>query len=187
MLRVLTSTGRLLCGIECAWRAPPGAIGDNVGARVGGLVSPAFVGAGVPDTAHAQTRAARVPQPDQTAATLSPEHGRVRLCTRCSAGRNAPVTHACVRYPAQPRARRAANPSTVAHIAHRAARDGLHTDQRGSSAPPSSSAISAVAAANVGRGGLCSAVWRIPEYRLSGVALSGTHGVLHDIMTYSVL
>ncbi len=54
-------------------------------------------------------------------------------------------------------------------------------------APPSSFAISAVAAANMGRGGLCSAVWGIPEYRLSGVALSGTHGVLHDIMTYRVL
>ncbi len=84
------SRGRLLCGIACARRAPPGAIGDNVsprvgakvgasvstevvGERVGGLVSPTFVSAGMPDAAHAQTSAARVPQPDQTAAALRPE------------------------------------------------------------------------------------------------------------------
>ncbi len=47
-----------MSGIECAWRAPPGnvgnmvgakvaKVGDTVGARVGGLVSPALVGAGV--------------------------------------------------------------------------------------------------------------------------------------------
>jgi hypothetical protein len=59
-------------GIECAQRAPPGNVGDNVGdnvgaeevgARVGGLVSPGLVGAGVGTgvgAAHAHNRTARV-------------------------------------------------------------------------------------------------------------------------------
>jgi hypothetical protein len=81
--RVHGSRGGMRCGIECAWRSPPGAIGDNVGPRVGakvgasvstevvgervgGLVPPTLVGAGVPDAAHAQTRAARVPKPNSS-------------------------------------------------------------------------------------------------------------------------
>ena len=92
-----------------AWRAPPGNVGNNVGARVGdnvgplvgGLVSPTLVGAGV-GAAHTPRRAVRVPavRPSSSRSARGTRAVLI-LCDRYFAGYEGPCEYlmSSVEYP----------------------------------------------------------------------------------------